>query len=53
MITLLLKTKRNYFNGCYSSFVTGGEREREEDTGSGRTQAENSEYEIGYCYDRR
>ncbi len=39
MTFLLLKTKRNYLNGCNSSFVTGRrdrvrQRERERDTGS-------------------
>ncbi len=42
MTTLLLKTKLNYFNGCKSSFVMW-RREREKDTGSGRTRAENSD----------
>ncbi len=42
MTTLLLKTKLNYFNGCKSRFIMLG-RDREKDTGSGRTRAENSE----------
>ncbi len=38
MTTLLLKTKRNYFNGRKSRFIM-----LEKDTGSGRTQVENSD----------
>ncbi len=42
MTTLLLKTKRNYYNGRKSRFIMLG-REIEKDTDSGRTRAANSD----------
>ncbi len=43
MITLLLKTKMELFEWLQQQLYNGEEIERERDTGSGRTQAENSD----------
>ncbi len=51
MITLLLKTKMELFEWLQQQLYNGEEIERERDTGSGRTQAENSDNSDKSCRD--